>query len=265
MPSSVSVAQALLNQASAQNRTLNPMQLMNLVVLAEGWHLALSNGDSLLENNAQEQVTARVYGPVVPALLRKIRRYGTGPVPALSGAKPLEDPFHQQLVAKVYEIYGGFSPYELAYLNHHVGSPWEEVWNAPLGERLHRRSYMPVTAIMAHFAAKASNEASGLDRMMEPELPLHEPDFLTEGEIQDYLEEQADFLVRQERHQMEFTRRGFRWAWGVSLATLALLAGAGAGWIQLEGFVLATVGGTAFGGVMALLIAMSREIFRSRP
>ena len=60
-------------QKEKDNRTITPMKIIKLVYIAQGWYLALKNGNSLISENAE----AWKYGPVIPSLYDRFRTWGS--------------------------------------------------------------------------------------------------------------------------------------------------------------------------------------------
>lgn len=142
------VANEFLQLGMNVNAPITPMKLLKLVYLAHGWHLGLT--DKPLIN---EPVQAWKFGPVIPSLYHALKKYGNNPIthlisdedwfgsdPALYGGLRIapfeysidqgpeanENQFAKKLVARVWEVYSGFSPIQLSNLTHEKGSPWYE-------------------------------------------------------------------------------------------------------------------------------------------
>ena len=116
--------------------TLNPMKIQKLVYFAHGWHLAIHDGNSLID----ESVQAWTYGPVIPSLYHEFKKYGSRPItsPALSmevsGTKiqfvkpSVGDEQTMDLLGSIWDVYGSMSAIELSNLTHEPGSPWHQIY-----------------------------------------------------------------------------------------------------------------------------------------
>jgi uncharacterized phage-associated protein len=133
--STVSVANALIEIAAANGQQLDPMKLQKLVYIAHGWHLALA--DEPLIDSAVE---AWKYGPVVPTLYQKTRRYGASPIDQklergwfeeLTDSEDLtkRDKAAWGLLERVWEEYGRYSGVHLSAMTHKKGTPWYKAWH----------------------------------------------------------------------------------------------------------------------------------------
>ena len=143
--SSVSVANEFLKVAQSEGKPLTQMQLQKLVFFAHGWYLALTDRPLI-----DEQVEAWRFGPVIRSLYAKFREYGSSPIRRLycpmtyeeadDGLVLIEDTpplvegndeaeFARQVIARVWEVYGGYTAYQLSNMTHQPGTPWHEVVN----------------------------------------------------------------------------------------------------------------------------------------
>lgn len=127
MHDSTVVANCFLKLAKYKNDTLTPMQLLKLVYIAHGWMLGLY-GRPLIK----DEIQAWQYGPVIPNLYNKIRRYKSNPVTDYIDHGLNDDciddqldPAENDIVNQVYQIYGHLSGPYLSRLTHQPGSPWE--------------------------------------------------------------------------------------------------------------------------------------------
>jgi len=141
--SSVAVANEFLNLAQSAGKSLTQMQLQKLVFFAHGWYLALTDRPLI-----DEQVEAWRFGPVIRSLYAKFREYGSSPVshlyspmvyeetddglalneespPRVEGSE--EAAFARRVIARVWDVYGGFTAYQLSNMTHLPGTPWHEV------------------------------------------------------------------------------------------------------------------------------------------
>jgi uncharacterized phage-associated protein len=126
MHSSIEIARRFLELARPENRTITPMQLLKLVYIAHGWSLGLYQRPLI-----RDDIQAWKYGPVIPDLYNRIRRYGSGPVNDLmpSGSHAPLTPIEEDLIRQVYNIYGKRSGVALSRITHAPGTPWTQMYN----------------------------------------------------------------------------------------------------------------------------------------
>jgi uncharacterized phage-associated protein len=142
----IAVANEFLDLALRENRELTQMQVQKLVFFAHGWHLAIY-GQPLID----EQVEAWRFGPVIRSLYGIFRGYGSHPISELHRNLRYEDPdgdngFRiawddplrlelsadgaadaKRLIERVWQVYGGYSAYQLSNMTHQPGTPWHTV------------------------------------------------------------------------------------------------------------------------------------------
>ena len=142
------VADALLEKAWAEGRTLNHMQLQKLVYMAHGWHLAVTT-EPLIEDT----VEAWTFGPIIPTLYDDLKRYGTDPVPKpvawwdgragqFSARAPEFPEATADVINRVWEGYKNMSDLQLSTLAHRKGTPWYDLLGE-LPERKRREVPIP--------------------------------------------------------------------------------------------------------------------------
>jgi uncharacterized phage-associated protein len=119
------IANQFIALASKEQKKLTPMQLIKLSYIAHGFSLAIFRRPLL-----DEAIEAWRYGPVIPSLYDKLKRYGSRPVDgAIStpffGAEVLEDD-DLGLLDQVFNKYGGLNGLQLSHLTHKPGTPWAQ-------------------------------------------------------------------------------------------------------------------------------------------
>ncbi|MFV0446677.1 MAG: Panacea domain-containing protein [Planctomycetaceae bacterium] len=125
----LAVANAVLEEAREQRRSLTIMQLLKLVYIAHGWSLAL-----LSEPLVDEEPEAWQHGPVFPAIYRELRRFGSQPITGLAfdrfGSVPRADLSDRQrsVVRSVVRGYGDMHAFALSDMTHQSGTPWAMVF-----------------------------------------------------------------------------------------------------------------------------------------
>lgn len=143
MPASPNaVANAFLQLARENGKSLTNMQVQKLVFLAQGYSLAVL-GRCMYENN----IHAWQFGPVVPRLYKDLQVYGSGNVEADLKSDDIIDPQSEEfeVLAGVWDAYGSSSGGQLSALTHKAGSPWEKQWNRK------RFDPIPVEEIKAYY------------------------------------------------------------------------------------------------------------------
>lgn len=127
MTSAIAVAQAFLDLAAHEGRVLTNMKLQKLVFFAHGVHLAAYEGQALIE----EPIRAWDFGPVIPPLYEKLRKFGKGPVsPVIAPEERKLDPdgTEFQAIRSVWEAYKAYDAWTLSNITHQAGSPWSRIW-----------------------------------------------------------------------------------------------------------------------------------------
>jgi uncharacterized phage-associated protein len=138
----VAIANEFIRLAQNAGRPLTPMKIQRLVYFAHGWYLGLT-GRPLIN----EPVEAWKFGPVIPSLYRKLKRYNgefvthpitdediwgdsfgpyeTNEFSIDDGPDPEENTLAKKFVKKVWDVYGSFSAVQLSNLTHAKDSPWD--------------------------------------------------------------------------------------------------------------------------------------------
>jgi uncharacterized phage-associated protein len=137
MHSAIKIANYFLNKAKEDKKDLTPLQLMKLVYLAHGWMMGVY-GRHLI----REPIEAWQYGPVIPGLYHKIKKFRSSPV-----VYPIDnissgygdndfDEKESNILKQVYDLYSNWSGIRLSTLTHMPGSPWDIVWKMENGGRI---------------------------------------------------------------------------------------------------------------------------------
>lgn len=156
MPTAVSVANFFVKRADQDGRVITPLQLMKLVYIAHGWHLAVLHRELF-----DEPVKAWQYGPVVPSVYHAFKGFGSGVITEL-GKIPdgwtgqltvphehLDGP-SEDLLERVWQQYCDYSAGQLVHLTHQPGTPWFEFFEGPTSSPT-----IPNNRIQEHFEHKA--------------------------------------------------------------------------------------------------------------
>ena len=142
---SIAVANYLLEKAKAEGKNLTPLQLIKLVYLCHGWHLAFDRGPLLVD-----PPLAWRDGPIVPSMYYALRHFGNTPVkgPIEEGYGPIVMPntSQTQVIDAVFDAYKHMSASALSALTHQPNTPWDKVWSAKGGNAV-----IPDELIEPHF------------------------------------------------------------------------------------------------------------------
>jgi uncharacterized phage-associated protein len=126
--SAIAVANAFIELAKKEGKQLTNMQLQKLVYVAHGWCLAL-----LRKPLFYNDVKAWPWGPVIPSLYNRLKKYGKGVV---SDTIPTDhdpvDPHTEDmsLIKSVWDAYKEFDGLQLSAMTHTEGTPWAETWKS---------------------------------------------------------------------------------------------------------------------------------------
>lgn len=142
------VANAFLDIAKSESKSLSPLKLQKLVYIAHGWSLAIYE-EPLVGDEFPE---AWQYGPVFPSIYHEFKSFGRGSVDAKarelekSGSGfldfntfvpeiPVSDQRTWDFLKTVWQKYGHFSGLALSDATHRADTPWSIVWNESDGAR----------------------------------------------------------------------------------------------------------------------------------
>ncbi len=133
------VANKFIDIAQEKNCTdLSPMKLQKLIYFAHGWALVVFGGGGLIE----EDIQAWPYGPVIQSIYHEFKIFGNerigkkaeeafyGGGYALGFSEPEIDPDDQEannLINRIWEVYGSFTPIQLSNMTHDPGTPWDQI------------------------------------------------------------------------------------------------------------------------------------------
>lgn len=120
-PEALKAASYILWTAGQTGRYFTPMQLLKLSYISHGWSLGLCEKPLF-----SDPVEAWKYGPVVPKVYHKYKRFGYSPIlnklkrPAgVFGKIPLA------IMNRVVDVYGKYDGLHLSGLTHQPNSPWD--------------------------------------------------------------------------------------------------------------------------------------------
>lgn len=123
------------------------LQILKMSYIAHGYMLALY--DKPLFDNVVE---AWDYGPVVPDIYKKFKKWGANPIPKVSGS--ISDPFdseEQDILDTVYPDYGRYCGFYLSQITHEPGTPWSKCHkpsgNARIDDQTTKEYYKKLLAV----------------------------------------------------------------------------------------------------------------------
>ena len=135
-------------QKEKDNRTITPMKIIKLVYIAQGWYLALKNGNSLISENAE----AWKYGPVIPSLYDRFRTWGSSvisEIPNIDTTIILKEDL--EVLDDVWNNYGDKSGIQLSGKTHEPNTPWSKTWEKARETTKKEDLIIPNSLIMQHY------------------------------------------------------------------------------------------------------------------
>ena len=147
--SPAAIANEFFERAAAERKRLTPMQLLKLVYIAHGWHMAVNDPGRVL---FEELVQAWQFGPVVPSLFHEFKQFGaeeiTRPAYVVADREEIsldndgnesfdlvapfvdrDDEQTRKLLKWVWRKYGKKTGLELSDLTHMTNSPWSQKYD----------------------------------------------------------------------------------------------------------------------------------------
>lgn len=136
----------LAQQEEEAGDLISNLKLQKLCYYAQG--LALATRDQPF---FESPIEAWLHGPVVPALYREYRSYGSAPIPAPADFDVAKIAAADRMILDdVHTYYGQFSAWRLRQMTHGE-APWK---NAYVEDANHEISY---DALMAHFRGEVDD------------------------------------------------------------------------------------------------------------
>lgn len=135
-------------QKEEQNKTITPMKIIKLVYIAQGWYLALTDGNSLINEKAE----AWKYGPVIPSLYERFKSFGSNiitdiPKVDLSNLTKKDT----DILDDVWNNYGNKSGIQLSGKTHEPNTPWSKTWEKARETTKKEDLIIPNSLIMQHY------------------------------------------------------------------------------------------------------------------
>ena len=162
------IANYFLDIANQRKTQITPLKIQKLVYISHGWHLALTNGQPLVDD---EYVEAWQYGPVFPSLYHEFKHYGRNAI--MDHATDIvltendfevsaphvrdKDANTQKVLNRIWEVYGNFTGPQLSDMTHASDTPWESARQQSNGIR---NAHIPNDSISAHYQ-KLMEKSSG--------------------------------------------------------------------------------------------------------
>ena len=138
--SAQAVANCFLDLAQKEGKEITPLKIQKLVYLAHGWHLALTEGDPLVDD---ELVEAWQYGPVFPSLYFELIDFGKNPITRKAQEYRFDesteewlswnpyirpsDSYTNGFIEHIWKLYKGYSAVQLSTKTHETDSPWSQI------------------------------------------------------------------------------------------------------------------------------------------
>jgi uncharacterized phage-associated protein len=139
------IALKMLEIAKKDGEILTHLQLQKLVYIAHGLSLA-QHGKPLLK----EGVETWRYGPVIPSIYHKFKRFGSGVLRKYKKSSLAIDESSQELLEYVVKKFSLYSGTQLSSLTHQKDSPWYKVWYDREGREI-RGALIPDEIIKEHY------------------------------------------------------------------------------------------------------------------
>ena len=119
------IANEFIKLAESEGKSLTNMQLQKLVLISQGYTLALLDRPLYYHNTHAWQ-----WGPVIPKLYKSLQKYGRNFVTEELSAEDSLDKNSEEMeiVRGVWKGYGHLSGGQLSALTHKPGTPWSVTW-----------------------------------------------------------------------------------------------------------------------------------------
>ena len=132
---------------------VRPMKLQKLLFFAYGWYAGTAD-----KRLFEEEFEAWPYGPVIPEVYRRYKRYGAGEIDERGKKRNLGDPNAHLMVDDAVREYGVASDIGLSNITHEKGSPWDQVWKDS-DTSLRCREIIPFHIIRDFYRTKSQKPA----------------------------------------------------------------------------------------------------------
>ena len=161
MQSAEAVANYFIEQARQSGcGNLTQMKLQKLAYFAHGWHLGLKD-----EELFSEPIQAWTCGPVIYSLYREFKEFGNARIDrkardleVVEGElREIEPELHHpdewltRFLARIWSVYGSYTPIQLSNMTHEPGTPWDQVNQMYEPRRIPRGLTIPNEMIRKYF------------------------------------------------------------------------------------------------------------------
>ena len=106
-----------------KDETMTCQKLIKLVIVANGWHLSLSNGIPLIT----ESIEAWKYGDIVPSVYDKYRKFGTSKITDAIEKQDIEK-ITKNFLKEIWRKYGEYNGMQLSSNLSKKGTPYKKQW-----------------------------------------------------------------------------------------------------------------------------------------
>lgn len=120
------VANKILDEARKRHLSVTNLKIQKLAYFVQGFAL------KRLEHPLfTEEIQAWTYGPVIPALYKRLKHFGSNPITGYleSSDAITDDEKAISVVSEVMDKLGRLSATQLVQLSHQSQSPWAAAWN----------------------------------------------------------------------------------------------------------------------------------------
>jgi uncharacterized phage-associated protein len=129
MYSAAAIANVFLTISRENEKPITHMKLQKLTYISQGWSLAL-----LDQSLFYDEIRAWQYGPVIPNLYEKLRKYGGKPIDEIIPLDPRQatvepDCPEMALLKRVWDGYSKYSALTLSAITHRPETPWSTTWS----------------------------------------------------------------------------------------------------------------------------------------
>jgi uncharacterized phage-associated protein len=113
------IAADIVHTLAEHGDVVTPLKLQKLVYYAQAWYLAIYDKPLF-----KDKIQAWAHGPVVPSLYHRCKDYGYNPINPKDFKKPILSKKIKEHLAEVYDVYSGFSAWQLEQMTHEE-APWK--------------------------------------------------------------------------------------------------------------------------------------------
>ena len=136
----LAIANAFLDCAEKEERTMSPLKIQKLVYIAHGWHLGILDSPLIAE-----RIEVWRWGPVISSIYHEFKHFGNqaitgrGTIPKKVGYGEYKrgmdiefvepridenDEIRKKFIERVWELYGKYTGIQLSNLTHDKDTPW---------------------------------------------------------------------------------------------------------------------------------------------